>query len=394
MSNDSAFLLQKIECPVCKSINEFEVIKVGSYSEVGRDSDFCPTKIEWRFPRYQGYNPLVFFTGTCSNCFYSREVSQKYREWKNDVNFKTYRRKPLRERHLERFSLPDSVIKLIGKSIDISAHPNESAILKLLLAVYDEELSDLPNELDVGRYYLRIGWVYRSMNSSEDPGKLFVTGLMNEVTNKHAALHTSLETFTKDIASFGKHLGTHFEAPNLSADLKSRMLAHQEPFESCVVSLSRLVQSGQENLDQLKTVIDDYRTDICGGAADGSGVLFAGFPSFGDFMLEAKRKWDGIAINEHEALKFAAKHYQKAFTSGKNISVGNQQLQVSYLIAELSRRVGDHDIAKQYFNSTIKAGQEFIYQNRTDKSRTELARKIMELAIEQGRTNLKAAKPA
>lgn len=394
MLNDSAFLLQKIECPVCKSINEFEVIKVGSYTEVGRDSDFCPTKIEWRFPRYQGYNPLVFFTGTCGNCFYSREVSQKYREWQSDTNFKTYRRKPLRERHLQQFSLPDSIIKQIGQAIDISAFPNESAILKLLLAVYDEELGDIPNELDLGRYYLRIGWVYRYMNSSEDPGKLFVTGLMNEVTNKQAALHTSLELFTKDIASFGKHLNAHFEAPNLSADLKSRMLSHQESFESRLTSLNQLVQTGQEHLDQLKTVIDDYRADICGGEVDGSGVQFAGFPSFSDFMLEAKRKWDGLAINEHEALNLAAKHYRKAFTSGKNISVGNQQLQVSYLIAELSRRVGEYDIAKQYFNSTIKAGQEFIYQNRTDKSRTELARKIMELAIEQGRTNLKAAKPA
>jgi len=110
-------------------------------------------------------------------------------------------------------------------------------------------------------------------------------------------------------------------------------------------------------------------------------------------MNDAKRRWDGIAINEHEALTKAAQHYQTAFTTGKNIPPGNQQLQVSYLIAELSHRVADHETAKQYFNSTIKAGQEFIYQNRSDKSRTELARKIMELAIEQGRTNLKAAKP-
>ena len=393
MSNDSAFLLQRIECPVCKSINEFEVIKVGAYIEEGRDSDFCPTRVEWRLPRYQGYNPLVFFAGTCSNCFYSSEVSQKYREWKNDVNFKTYRLKPLRERHLEQFSHPESVVKQMGQAINVAANPNESAVLKLLLAAYDEQLSDLPNYLDLGRYYIRVGWVYRSMSSGEDPGKLFLDGLMNEVTNKYAMLNTSLETFTKDIGSFEKHVGTHFNAPNLSADMKSRMLAHQETFDSRMSALKELSQSAQDNLTQLKTVIDDYRSDVCGGNVDGSGVQFAGFSSFSDFMLDTKRKWDGVVVNEHEALRLAAKHYQEAFKSGKNISAGNQQLQVSYLIAELSRRVGDHDIAKQYFNSTIKAGQEYIYQNRNDKSRTELARKIMELAIEQGRNNLKAAKP-
>ena len=223
---------------------------------------------------------------------------------------------------------------------------------------------------------------------------MFVAGLMNEVTNKYAGLNSSLETFGKDIDSFDKHVATHFDAPNLSVDMKSRMLMHEESFDSSVSKLRGLTQTAREHLDQLKTVIDDYRADVCGGKMDGSGVQFAGFPSFGDFMLDAKRKWDGVAVSELEALRYAAGHYQKAFTSGKNIAVGNQQLQVSYLIAELSRRVNDHEIAKQYFNSTIKAGQEFIYQNRTDKSRTELARKIMELAIEQGRANLKAARPA
>ena len=176
--------------------------------------------------------------------------------------------------------------------------------------------------------------------------------------------------------------------------MKSKMLAHQEPFDTQTKDLKELSQLAQKNLTYLKTVIDDYRSDVCGGDKDGSGVQFNGFSSFSDFMLDAKRKWDGVAVNEHEALRLAAKYYQEAFTSGKNISVGNQQLQVSYLIAELSRRVGNHDTAKQYFNSTIKAGQEYIYQNRSNKSRTELARKIMELAIEQGRINLKAAKPA
>ena len=45
-------------------------------------------------------------------------------------------------------------------------------------------------------------------------------------------------------------------------------------------------------------------------------------------------------------------YYKKAFADGRNISPGNQQIQASYLIAELSRRIGDYDEAKQYFTST------------------------------------------
>ena len=104
--------------------------------------------------------------------------------------------------------------------------------------------------------------------------------------------------------------------------------------------------------------------------------------------------WGGIVTSEQEALEKAVVHYKKAFADGRNISPGNQQIQASYLIAELSRRVGDYDEARQYFTSTIKTGQEFVYRNRNDQTRTALARKILELAIEQGRLNLEASRPA
>jgi len=114
--------------------------------------------------------------------------------------------------------------------------------------------------------------------------------------------------------------------------------------------------------------------------------------SLAEFLIKLQPHWDGIVANEHEALEQSIRYYKEAFAGGREIDAGNQQIQASYLIAELSRRIGDYDGAKQYFTSTIKVGQEFIYQNRHDQSRTQLARKILELAIEQGRANLQAAK--
>lgn len=67
MATESPFLLFRVECPICKQLNEFETIRVGAYAEEGRDTDFCPANVKWRFPRYQGYNPLVFFIATCTN---------------------------------------------------------------------------------------------------------------------------------------------------------------------------------------------------------------------------------------------------------------------------------------------------------------------------------------
>ncbi|NMC44669.1 MAG: DUF2225 domain-containing protein [candidate division Zixibacteria bacterium] len=102
--------------------------------------------------------------------------------------------------------------------------------------------------------------------------------------------------------------------------------------------------------------------------------------------------WNGVPRDEFEARRFAAKYYKNAFETGKEISHGNQTLQAAYLIAELSRQTGDHDTARQYFNTTVKMGQEYINEIRGDRTRTALARKILELALAQGKRNLAEAK--
>ena len=67
MTSDSPFFLTKVECPICRTINEFETVRLGAYVEGGRDTDFCPTEITWSQPKYQAYNPLLFFIACCSN---------------------------------------------------------------------------------------------------------------------------------------------------------------------------------------------------------------------------------------------------------------------------------------------------------------------------------------
>ncbi|NOY88187.1 MAG: DUF2225 domain-containing protein, partial [FCB group bacterium] len=179
MSNESPFYLSKVECPICKTINEFETIKVGSYYENGRETDFCPKDIKWRYPRYQSYNPLVYFTATCSNCYYTREFTTNFKEWKNDHNFRTYRLKSVKEKHRDQLATADSVLKRLGEAIDISRYPNESAIIKLHLAIFDELLlGDRASNLDLGRFYLRVGWVFRNLGKGESPHIQFLKGLL------------------------------------------------------------------------------------------------------------------------------------------------------------------------------------------------------------------------
>jgi len=392
MSNDNPFFLSKVECPICKAANEFETVKVGAYYENGRDTDFCPKDITWRYPRCQGYNPLVFFTAMCGNCFYTREFTNGFKEWKSDTNFRTYRLKTVKERHLEQLAVADSVVRSIGQMVDINRYPNESAILKLLLAIFDEQLAERYSNLDLGRFYLRIAWVFRDLEKGENPGQKFLQGLMLEVDRQLNNYCESAQSNQQELDALERHVLSHFESSQLSDEIKSRIAPYRDRFAAELQSLKQSMTDLSDKTAGMTRLVDEYKTAALGGEGADGAIVFGAYHSFGEFLLRLRRSWDGTVLNEREAIQQAIYHYEEAFAGGRDISPGNQQIQASYLIAELSRRIGDYDKARQYFNSTIKHGQEFIYQNRKDPSRTALARKILELAIEQGKLNMAALK--
>lgn len=392
MASDSPFFLTKVECPICRTINEFETVKLGAYVEDGRDTDFCPRNIKWRFPRYQAYNPLAFFTATCSHCFYTREFNNVFKDWKDDNNFRTYRLKTIKERHLVHLATADSVLRKIADAVNLKLYPNETAILKLHLAAFDELLTDHPNTLDLGRFYLRIGWVFRSMDGSENPSLSLLKAMLLEIDNQSRVLGRVIANCRTSLDLLTRQLDAHFDNCELSAEVKATMLPHRDAFNSEGAAMEQFVTGMEDRHRALSGLLTEYRSTMLGGASVERAPTFTSYPSFTDFLLSLKEQWEGVVVNEHEALTKAALYYKEAFAEGRGIAPGAQQIQASYLIGELSHRIGDFDTAREYFNSTIKHGQEFIYRNRDDKSRTVLARKILELAIEQGKVNMAALK--
>ncbi len=393
MSNESPVFLAKVECPICKTINEFETIKVGSFMEGGRDTDFCPKDIKWKYPRYQSYNPLVYFTAVCTNCFYTREFNSNFKEWKNDNTFRSYRLKTIKEKHLEQLAQADSVLKAMGESINIADYPNESAIVKLHLAIIDELFNERKSNLDLGRFYLRIGWLFRDFDKAENPNQQFVKGMLLELEKSLAGFKGSVATTTEELSKYSRHLNAHFETEELTADVKALMAPYTEKFSQELSGVQASLQTYQLAVDTLTILSNDYQTNTSNGSNGSSvGAGFGNSNSFVSFLIDLKRSNTNVVTDEKEALSKSVHYYKEAFASGKEITPGNQQIQASYLIAELSRRVGDHDSARGYFNSTIKYGQDFIYKNRNDRSRIALARKILELAIEQGKDNMAVIK--
>ena len=394
MPSESPFLTYKIECPVCQTINEFEQVKVGAYNEGGRDTDFCPQDIQWRHPKYQAHNPLLYFTASCSNCFYTRELTAKYREWKADNSFRTFQLKNLKAKHLERLSVADSVVRQFGEMIDQNRYPNESGIIKLHLAIFDALLTDHPSKLDLGRFYLRIGWIFRGLSDAEDPNKALLRSLIRDIDSKLTTLHDKISESQNALDELNEAVRSHFDTEQFSADLQSQMFAFRDRYDVELDRMNGSLDATSDRQAALRLLVEEYRAEVLGGSTADGPASFGEHQSFKDYLMMLQRQWNGVVASEHEAMEQAIHYYKEAFASGRDIAAGNQQVQASYLIAELSRRIGDYDGAKQFFTSTIKTGQEFIYANRRDQARTALTRKILELAIEQGRANLAASQKA
>jgi tetratricopeptide (TPR) repeat protein len=391
MRNDTPYYMHKVECPVCKAINEFETIKVGAYEESGRDTDFRPTGINWKNPKYQRFNPILFFMATCSNCYFTREYTSKFRDWKSDYAFRSYRLKPMKSQHVILLAKDDSIVRSLGESLDSQSYPLQTAINKLLLGIFDELLSNKPTNLDIARYFLRIGWLFRESTSGESAMQNTVLSYASNVEDRVRGLGIVYDSLDKARLSLKPSLNDLVEQSSQAAKPVAKEIrngCHQalaflagasEQLESAISTLKKTVQISSESADGISE-------------GEATAASFAGQESYTEFLSNLRESWELVPMSEHDALRFALQFYKKSYETGHEVSAGNQQIQVEYLLGELCRRLGRTDEARQYFNKTIKSAQKFIYQHKGDPTRTALARKILEMALAQGKLNLSEAK--
>ena len=398
MKFDSPFFMSKVECPVCGQINEFENIKAGAYTETKRDTDFCPQDTIWANPEYQKINPLLYFMATCLNCFYTHEFNHSFREWKKDRFFVAHRLSSIREKHKQELKQEGSVINRLGEALEPGGHPFESAVIKLLLGIYDEKITEGSNALDMGRYYLRIAWLYRENQEEKDTthkvDKLNLTSLEKslKLLRSHFQNHEEeiSDLLTSVNACFGTQIGVA-EMDQKREQLKTKYLKGLHKIKEDLSSL-------QESLDEFTDICAEKQNLSFGSESENIKTTEGLIPgkslylgknhlTFLGFLSSLKEIWSEIPLNELEAMKLALKHYRQSYQEIGDITQENQKIQAAYLIAELSRRVGDFQEAESYFEEAKRIGQDFIRSNQDDANKIALARKIVELTKKQGKLN-------
>lgn len=355
--NLDLFNYWRIECPVCGKVNKFQTLKQNAYTEKERDTDFRPKKILWKNPVCQNLNPLLHFMACCESCFYTREFDKTFREWKKDQHFQKKLLPFIRKKHLKILRKKDNSIKKIGKAILPELYPFESAVLKFLLGIIDENLNPFAQNFNLARYYLRIAWLFREKSekeldfekkSEENLDEIFDSVLLSQKESqvKIKKLQTEVEFF-----------------------LKQKKDTVKTKISKSFSKIEKKLNSLEKSLDYLKSLIQKENTQI-----------FFECLCFEDFLFYLKMCWAEVPINEKEALELAFKYYQKSYNKNKAL---NQKIQVSYLLADISNRIGDLESAKRYFDLTMKLGQDFLERHRDDMIKTALAQKVLELSKSQ-----------
>src|SRR3970040_2975784 len=194
---DVPFTFFSLECPVCGQVNEYKKIKSGAFVETKIDTDFCPQERIWTFPENQNLHPYLFLLLTCEKCFFTREAEAEFLEWKKDEIFTSEILPALKQRHLEFCRDRKHLIFQLGSHLDVGLYPQQSIIIKLLLAVADEKLKEAPADFKIARYFLMMAWIFREQEQPTYAGA---------ATPKSNSLNKQLKTFFEAQQNYAEQL--------------------------------------------------------------------------------------------------------------------------------------------------------------------------------------------
>jgi uncharacterized protein (DUF2225 family) len=177
------FYIQKVKCPVCDAKNDQRWFHAKIFSERNVDLDKHVGKYMWADKSFKRYLPNLYYIWHCNNCHYT----DSYLTYENPMKDTFNNFRFLKEAFIDQYHDDPRIEKIInklGENIDYNKMHHYQAIKLHLLAIYIQELMEEVEEQDVlkiGRYYLRLGWLFRELSADKnvsDKVKITLTKLI------------------------------------------------------------------------------------------------------------------------------------------------------------------------------------------------------------------------
>ncbi|EQB63530.1 MAG: hypothetical protein RBG1_1C00001G1109 [candidate division Zixibacteria bacterium RBG-1] len=380
---DVPFTFFSLECPVCGQVNEYKKIKSGAFVEAKIDTDFCPQERIWTFPENQNLHPYLFLLLTCEKCFFTREAEGEFLEWKKDENFTSQILPVQKPKHLQFCRDKNHLIFQLGSNLDVSQYPQQSLIIKLLLAIADEKLKDDPSDFKIARYFLMMAWVFREQERPSYPAA---------ATPKSNSLNKQLKAFFEAQQNYSGQLRRLKKELEPKSNKMGRALSDLTEQDELKIKCLKWIEETQATFDFLNHWLGKLENLVAQEKQSKSKInpqentfskKYKNYPNFTALLKKLKENQPEIALNEKESLELALVYYKKNFQGLDILGKEIQKAQTGYLIGELSRRVGDHSTALQFFDFSIKQTQELLQDEINVDYNVALAQKINQLAQQQ-----------
>jgi uncharacterized protein (DUF2225 family)/FtsZ-binding cell division protein ZapB len=167
---EDPFIRYDITCPICGEINKQMRIKSRMCWERDRDIDLQPRQFYWIKKNIRKVHPPLYYMWVCPSCMFA--AANKF--FTEPVKDSSISLEKFRAQYLK-FSKEDYhaifVLKALGADLDFEQMTFLQAIKSHLLAIFILEQYDSIREKDamnLGRYTLRLAWLYRDLENAED----------------------------------------------------------------------------------------------------------------------------------------------------------------------------------------------------------------------------------
>jgi uncharacterized protein (DUF2225 family) len=167
--SQNPFLRATVICPICGMEHEQTKLKSHLFIEQGRDIDLKPLTILRKKKGLGHIHPAVFFMWHCPYCHFTAARS----EYENPLKDSVVRPEKLKKAIVLSYKNDPSIHQVFDLLTPKAYDENMTyynAVQLYLLAIYQMQLvDDFVNKepMNIGRYSLRLAWLYRDIESSE-----------------------------------------------------------------------------------------------------------------------------------------------------------------------------------------------------------------------------------
>ncbi|MBF0452054.1 MAG: DUF2225 domain-containing protein [Candidatus Magnetomorum sp.] len=177
--SQNPFLRANIICPVCGMEHEQIKLKSRLFVKQGRDIDLKPLTILRKKKGLQHIHPQIFFMWHCPFCHYTAARS----EYEDPLKDSVVRPEKLKKAVILSYKNDPSVQKVVDLLTPPEYDENMThfnAVQLYLLAIFQMQMvDDFVNKepINIGRYALRLAWLFRDIEASESLKKKFTTDI-------------------------------------------------------------------------------------------------------------------------------------------------------------------------------------------------------------------------